>query len=104
MTNDWTHYGTHHDAETARAMRMPPKVPRFETRGLNVRLEWLPDHVCESWETMRNDGIKFFAIMVDKRTGEIQRWCSRARTFINIWKNRNNPQFPWEIIIFIKIT
>ena len=103
MTDDWTHYGTHHDAEAARTMRMRHNSPQFETKGLTTRFEWLPDEVRQSWDSMRFDGIRFFACMVDTRTGEIQRWCSRSKRFINIWNNRNKPGFPWEIIIFIKL-
>lgn len=101
--DDWQKYGTHHDAEAAREMRSKTRVSGFETPSLFSRLEWLPDAVRESWQTMADDGWRFYMIMCDKRTGEIQHWCSRARSTINIWKNRNHPQFPWEIIIFIKI-
>lgn len=102
-TDDWTHYGTHHDAQAAETLRKRHRPTLDANHAIFVRLEWLPEEKRQSWETLKAAKIRFFMILVDKRTGEIQHWVSYSRRCMNIWNNRNHPQFPWEIIIFIKI-
>lgn len=102
--SDWEHYGTHHDAVAAENSRRPSRETLDANHALFLPFELVPSHERESWETLANCGVVSFMVLVRRDTGEIQRWVSKTRRSINIWKNRNHPQFPWEIIMFIKIT
>lgn len=99
---DANDYGSHYDTEAGNAL-LKGNARRLDVYSLHWRFEWLPPHERESWATMAANGFLFYACMVNKETGEIERWVSRSKRFQNFWKNQNNPRFPWEIFIFIKI-
>lgn len=104
MSDDWTHYGTHAAATAAMEMRKRGKRPYFELGSLHMHFDLLPHAVKQSWQTLHDDGWRWYMCCADKSTGEILRFVSKSRRFNNIWKNRNHGHFPWEIFIFIKIS
>ena len=101
---DWEHYGTHHDADAAERSRRPNRPALDANHALFVRVEWLPEHQRQSWQTLADAGVFAYMVLCRRDTGELEHWVSKTRRCDNIWKNRNHPRFPWEIILFIKIT